>query len=222
MTALKLSPLYKSKFMTAWRKLKPEAPPSDVTTNKTFIVISAKEQDAMSKLQKAGSEVDRLLEENAAIQGKLTADTQRISSEIDSAFTDYMTRLTQRAEALKQKLNAESKEREDAVVQQQQYLTKLKESIASGLQQENEMLIDTKMDAKKREIKMESITNEVLNTMTNLTISAPEIVFSRDDQSVLEVEYFCIFSDHVSGNLNLYLSHFISRSVPVVHWKRIW
>ena len=195
-TALKLSPLYKSKFMTAWRKLKPNAPPSNTAPHQTIrhIVISAKEQEAMSKLQKAGSDVDQLLESNAAIQAELTADSQRISGQIDSIFSEYITRLTQRAEELKIKLNTESKAKLDALSQQQEQLSKTKESVTSGLEQENALLLDTNVDSKKREIKIESITDDILSTMNDSPLKVSKLVLAKDNQSVFEVTYISILS----------------------------
>ena len=90
---------------------------------------------------------------------------------------------------MKRKLSAESKVQTDALQQQQDKLQKLRESVESGLKDQNVMIRDPKMDGKKREIKMEEIVNDVIGAMDQKAMSMKprEIVFSCDDNAVSEV-----------------------------------
>ena len=181
--------------MKAWRKLKPELPgptPSEVPnnqTNDTIVVISTKEREAMNKMKATLADIGRLLEENVANQSKVKEDTKRISNEIQETFSGYLAKLTERAVTLKKKLSAESKARSDALLQQQETLQKQRESVESGLKDQNEMLTDAKLEGKKREIKMEAITNDLLGATYQeaKAIEVQELVFSHDDDSVSEV-----------------------------------
>ena len=178
--------------MKAWRKLKPDA--ASLTTSgaaspREFIVISNKEEIAMQKMKEALSNVAQSLEQNAADQAKLTADTQRISNQIESTFSEYVAKLTERAMGLQEQLRTQSKQKTEALKQQQENLQKLKESVESGLESQNTMLIDAKMDRKKREMKIEEITSNVLSAMDDNSkeAKAPDMVFATDDNAVVEV-----------------------------------
>lgn len=182
--------------MKAWRKLNPDvasvsasnlAPAQQIR----HIVISTKEQEAMQKMKAALSNIAQLLEQNAADQAKLTATTQRISSQIESIFSNYVAKLTDRAMALQEQLRTESKKQGEALIQQQENLQKFKESIESELERQNAMLIDTKMDDKKREVKIEEITDKQLSAINDdvKTIKTADLVFATDDNVVSEVMY---------------------------------
>ena len=180
--------------MKAWRKLKPDAAsstPSGAAPIQQIrhIVISSKEQAAMQKMKEALSKINQLLEQNTARQAKLTADAQRISSQIESTFSAYVAKLTERAMALQKQLRAESERETNSLKQQQEVLQKLRESVESGLESQNAMLIDTKIDDKKREIKIEGITSKLLSAMDEdgMSMKAPDLVFASDDKAVSEV-----------------------------------
>ena len=180
--------------MKAWRKLKPDAAsstPSGAAPIQQIrhIVISSKEQAAMQKMKETLSKINQLLEENTASQAKLTADAQRISSQIESTFSEYVAKLTERAAALQEQLRKESERETNSLKQQQETLQKLKESVESGLESQNAMLIDTKIDDKKREIKIEAITSKLLSVMDKdeMSMTASDLVFSTDDDAVSEV-----------------------------------
>lgn len=189
---LKLSPLYRTKFMKAWRKLTAGALPSGGSTVQKIqrIVVSTKEQEAMSKMESYLSNIDQILKQNAVRQAKVTENTQRVSDEIDETFNGYISQMTAKAEELKAKLNEESKQQNEMLLQQMQNLKKFRESVKSGLDSQSAMLIDTNLDQKKREIKIDEITSQTLGVVDEDTMkmNIPEIVFGRDDQSVSEVK----------------------------------
>ena len=187
-------PLYRSKFMKAWRKLKPDAVPSspsitDRISEIRHIVVSSNEQAAIQKMMGALSNIEQLLEHNLASQAKLTADTQRISSQIESTFGEYIAKLTERAMALQEQLRTRSRKQADALKQQQENLQKMRQSVESGLESQNTMLIDTKIDDTKRESKIEEITNNLLSAIeeNGVSIEAPDLVFLSDDDAVSKV-----------------------------------
>lgn len=193
-------PLYRSKFMKAWKKLKPAvatAPVPNTAPAREIIVISTKEQEAMQKMKETLSNIEQALEQNAADQARLTADTQRLSSQIESTFSEYIAKLTERATALQEQLRVESKKETDALKQQQENLQKLKESAQNGLESQNAMLIDTKMDDKKREIKIAEITTKLLSTVNEDLMSnhAPNLVFASDDDAVYQVSVPSLYTD---------------------------
>ena len=73
--------------------------------------------------------------------------------------------------------------------QQQEKLQKMKQSVESGLESQNTMLIDTKIDDTKRESKIEEITSNLLSAIEENGVSteAPDLVFLSDDDAVSKV-----------------------------------
>lgn len=49
-------------------------------------MLQAKEQMALTRMESALSDIDRLLDENAAKQSKVKEDTKRINNEIEQTF----------------------------------------------------------------------------------------------------------------------------------------
>lgn len=187
-------PLYRSKFMKAWRKLKPDTASPTASTVAPIreihhIVISAKEQKSMRKMKETLSNIAQLLEQNTANQAKLTADMQRISGQIESTFSEYIAKVTERAMALQEQLRVESKKEIDALKQQQENLLKLQESVESGLESQNAMLMDKKIDDRKREFKIEEITNKMLSAIDKdvMSMVIPDLIFASDDDAFSEV-----------------------------------
>ena len=149
----------------------------------------------MSKLESTLSEMDKLLEQNTSAQAKVSGDAQRISSEIEDRFSECISRLTQRAMALKGKLSADTKLQIDGLLQQQKKLDDLRKSVTEKLEEQNALTMQSDIDRKKREIKMEEITKRALDDIDDdvMTLNVPEIVFSLDDESVFEVDTLSLF-----------------------------
>merc|ERR1740123_2303936 len=139
-------------------------------------------------MESALSEIDNLLEQNTSAQAKVSGDAQRISSEIEDRFSECISRLTQRAMALKGKLSADTKLQIDGLLQQQKKLDDLRKSFTEKLEEQNALTMQSDIDRKKREFKMEEITKRALDDIDDdvMTLNVPEIVFSLDDESVFE------------------------------------
>ena len=65
----------------------------------------------------------------------------------------------------------------------------MKQSVESGLESQNTMLIDTKIDDTKRESKIEEITINLLSAIeaNNVSIKAPDLIFLSDADSISKV-----------------------------------
>merc|ERR1719244_1246795 len=180
---LGLSTLVQRKFMRKWKKLT-----SQSASIRGYIVITAKEQEAMDKMKTTLTQIDLLLEQNAMQKAKVTADTQRISNEIESVFGGYIAQLTERMVTLKKELTTESKKQTDALQQQYEQLNNVRDSIEDGIKEQNTMLTDTQIDAKKRQIQMEQITDSAVGAMDSETmkVEVNDIVFQHDDDRISE------------------------------------
>merc|ERR1719244_2177654 len=154
-----------------------------------YIVITAKEQEAMDKMKTTLTQIDLLLEQNAMQKAKVTADTQRISNEIESTFGGYIFQITERMVTLKKELTTESKKETDALQQQYERLNSARASIEDGIKEQNTMLMDTQIDAKKRQILMEQITDSAIGAMDSETMKAEvsDIIFRHDDDRISKV-----------------------------------
>lgn len=143
----------------------------------------------MNTLEMKLAQMNQMMEANVAKQAKVTADSKRLDSEIDDVFGVYVSKLTERAMELKKKLNKEAKEQLETLVQQQAELKKCKESAESGLSDQRAMIMDAKMDDKKRETKMLQITEDILQAINedNLKVYVGDIVFTHDDAAVSKV-----------------------------------
>ena len=217
---LKLSPLILRKFKTAWRKLKNEQPqsaPSSVTP--AVVVISTKEQGAMDTLETTLAQMNQMLEDNVAKQAQITADSKRIDSEIDDIFGQYVSKLTERAVELKKELNAEAKKQTETLVQQQEELKKSKESVESGLSDQRAMIMDTKMDKKKRQTKMLQITEDILQGIDEdgLKVQLPDIKFTHDDAAVSKVSILPTFDSLQIMILDIPMMFPLSCTVHIFH-----
>ena len=160
-----------------------------VPSTHPIIVLSAKEGEAMDKLQTALTNIDEMMKQNVQNQSNLKEETQRITKEIEDTFSGYIAKITERAVTLKRKLSADSKTKTDELLKEEEAFKKLRESIQSGIESQSAMIRDTNFDRKKREIQMMEITNNVLGAMDQdtETLTVPNTVFSHDDDAVLKV-----------------------------------
>lgn len=146
----KVGPLYKTKFMKAWRKLPHETTKSGGASKPvaypTRVVVSEKEQESMSKMETAITEIGDLLKQNKLNQSTASEETTRLSAEIEQTFATLVAKLTERAMALQQKLKTESKKRTDALSKEEEALKQLLEAVQKGLNAQNALILDPKFD----------------------------------------------------------------------------
>ena len=171
---MKLGPLYKGRFLKAWRKLQFEASwagdassPSHSSRRSIFgqvhrIVITTAEQAAMQTMESKVEHIRGALKVVANHQSQLADIVENKQSEIKEMFVAFRKQLDDREETLTTKLSAESERVREELKAKKSALEKHLESGLVALDMQNELILDPTMDAKERELHIERITAGVL------------------------------------------------------------
>ena len=153
------------------------------------IVISAKEQDAINRLESQRDATKAALNELESKRQERMEMQKQTESEIDSFFESMKKVLDYRHRNLKVAFD-QLKEAQTAVADEQLIkLQKQQQSIIEALDSQNALVLDTQIDGKKREIKIQEITTNAMQSVDEeaVRIHLQEIVFSRDEKAVSEV-----------------------------------
>ena len=213
MQLLELGPTYRKRFERALRKTQHEATQSGVAENAVYgqvlrAVVSAKEQESISKLEKAMTKIEQSLKENAKNQQMLKENTSQVNSNIVEAFNEIMIKMAKRRSVLRKQLVAESQSKTESLQKQQEKLQELLKSVKKGLDEENALILDTKIYGEKREKKMQSITADLLKAMDDNTLSSTfrDTVFCIAQNHVYEVQSYLPL-DSTPNCSNLYIQY---------------
>merc|ERR1719295_1558169 len=189
--ALKLSPLIKDRFKKAVRKLQFDVIPSARVGSSSNVfgqihrvvcVITSKEQESINKIESQRDAVDAALKSIELKHVERVKMQKASKSEIDSFFESVKKQLDERH----QKLKEEFQEKVDAQSLALLQLRGHQESIGETLNKLNAMVLDPKIESKKRENDIVEITAKLMGSMDleAMTRNLEQIVFSGDEEAV--------------------------------------
>eukprot|EP01084_Bolivina_argentea_P212917 361813_1 len=187
---ISLGSVYIQRFKDSIRQLqhkynKPNTSQNDL--HKVYrIVMSPKENQFIQKLEDKLSTLDMALKNNLNTTTESITNTKNIENNIISVFNNYQKQLAQRQKLLITKLNQKSNDQLHTLQNQKNILENYKQSVKASIHEQNAMILNPNLNSSKREIKMEVLTNNTLNSINNndLNVTAAQISFIMDNNVV--------------------------------------
>eukprot|EP01083_Nonionella_stella_P046909 125606_1 len=165
---------------------------------RTRVVTSAKEDKCITLLENKLIEIDLALQNNLSITSRSLENTKHVEKDIIMAMNSYKNKLMERQKVLIAKLNQTANEKLNELQNQKHNLEKYKISIQTAQKEQNGLVLDPKMDRTKREIKIDQITNDVINGMNHndMKPSIIPLVFDVDDSVSQYISSIGVIASH--------------------------
>ena len=168
---------------------------SQINLNQIYVVMSNKESEAMKLLQDKLIEIDIALQKNNEMTTQSLTNRTNIEENIKSAISKVIKKIKEKEKLLFAMLNEKSNEQLNALKHQRNILEEYKVSMQTAQAEQNSLVLDPTIDAKKRETKIETITNDALAAVNDdIKIKSRHHVFEMDEDVVNEVNNTIIYT----------------------------
>eukprot|EP01084_Bolivina_argentea_P078017 141556_1 len=162
---------------------------SQNSLNKIYrIVTSKKEDESIKVLESKLTEIDVTLAQNMNITSKCILDAKKIESNINSIFAMYKAKIEERQKFIINKLTEETNKHLNILQTQKRNLENYRTAIQVGTKEQNSLLLDPQFDTIKREIKIQEIANNVMNSIhnTDMNMVIHPLQFNTDNEAVMK------------------------------------
>ena len=155
------------------------------------VVMTIKESDAIKSLQEKLDKIDIMIENNSKQTTEILNKTKLSENEIESKFILFESKLKERKKVLNIQLHEQSNKALNKLKQEQDTLNNYKTTIQNAQKKQQSFLMDDKLDATKREFKMEEVSKNILENINisndNSNLSNEFVVFTVNSANVTQV-----------------------------------